>query len=458
VDFYQNHLAKFVYGGGVITVDELCTSMLALALSNLCGRQKVLGRAQKQLGLILCKNQPEALAAYITALQLGQAVMLLEATLSDLLLERIVHSYSPSWIVSPSSVKTFEGYEPVYNNNNWILQHCCNHFSLDIHADLAVLLFTSGSTGSPKTVRLSFSNLQANAIAISSYLNLTSSDKPITTLPISYSYGLSIVNSHLLVGASLVLTDASLASREFWQLFKDERVTSLAGVPFTYQVFARLHPEQLPLDSLDTLTQAGGRLSKDLTQYFSNFAQQRGLRFFVMYGQTEATARISYVPPNLLANKVGSIGIAIPGGQLRLDGSGELLYEGPNVMMGYAESKEDLAKGDELHGLLRTGDLAYRDDDGFYFLQGRIKRFVKLNGKRVSLDSVECSLEESLNCPVAVTGVDDKISIYVADSVTEDLVRMTIRNIFNFHRSTYSIRFIQDLPLTSSGKKDYSSL
>jgi acyl-CoA synthetase (AMP-forming)/AMP-acid ligase II len=333
--------------------------------------------------------------------------------------------------------------------------HLCDYA---IHPDLAVLLSTSGSTGSPKAVRLSYANLQANARSIAEYLELKPGDRAITTLPFSYSYGLSVINSHLLAGASVVLTDAGLTSREFWTQFQTHTVTSFAGVPFTYQMLQRLNPEKLPLDSLDTLTQAGGKLTPALTEYFCGLAKRRGWRFFVMYGQTEATARISYVPPRALARKIGSIGIPIPGGSMSIAADGELVFAGPNVMMGYADSKDDLAKGDELHGILHTGDLASQDADGYFFLKGRLKRFVKVHGNRVALDALESALEDAIHAPVAVTGNDEKIAIHTLMHVSEDAVRQTIRDLFGFHGSTYTITLMAELPMTASGKKDYGRL
>ena len=412
----------------------------------------------KELGLILCRNETEPLAAYVSALRLGHAVMLLDAALAEPLVERIVAEYSPAWVVQPATRDCSAGYVAEIRADGWAFARRTDRPTYKIHPELAVLLSTSGSTGSPKAVRLSYANLQANAQSIAEYLELKPRDRAITTLPFSYSYGLSVINSHLLAGASVVLTDAGLTSREFWHQFETHAVTSFAGVPFTYQMLHRLNPDKLPLGTLDTLTQAGGKLSGALTEYFCGLAERRGWRFFVMYGQTEATARISYVPPHSLPSKIGSIGIPIPGGRMSVADDGELVYDGPNVMMGYAEGKDDLGKGDELHGVLRTGDLASRDAEGFFFLQGRIKRFVKIHGNRVGLDALETSLEEALRVPVAVTGVDEKIFIHTTVNVSEGSVRKAIRDLFGFHGSTYSIQLTPELPMTASGKKDYGRL
>ena len=282
--------------------------------------------------------------------------------------------------------------------------------------------------------------------------------KAITSLPFNYSYGMSVANSYFCAGASLVLTDTSIVNREFWDTFACHRVNSLAGVPYTFQMIHRLNPRKLPLDSLQTLTQAGGALNLRLMDYFRELSDEMGWRFFVMYGQTEASPRISYVPPTNLAAKRGSIGIPIPGGKLSVSAEGELIYEGPNVMMGYSESREELSKGDELHGRLATGDLASQDEDGYFFLHGRLKRFVKVFGNRISLDDIEQKLETELGKPVAAIGEDDKINIFLDGKDFFDKARSVLTGLFHLHATTFSIHALEALPFTSSGKKDYAKL
>ena len=194
-----------------------------------------------------------------------------------------------------------------------------------------------------------------------------------------------------------------------------------------------------------------------LIEYYSKLSEKNGWRFFVMYGQTEATARISYVPPEKLSRKIGSIGIAIPNGKLSLQ-DGELLYEGPNVMMGYAENRSDLSKGDDLCGRLATGDLATVDEDGYFYLQGRIARFIKIHGNRINLDDVEYHLENSLNHAVAVTGEDGLLRVYVTPNIEIETVKKNIIELFALHSSTYKIHTIKTIPVTTSGKKDYGQL
>lgn len=213
------------------------------------------------------------------------------------------------------------------------------------------------------------------------------------------------------------------------------------------------------LPSLRTLTQAGGRLDAAVVTRLEQMGRERGWRFFVMYGQTEAAPRIAYVPPERLTDKAGSIGIAIPGGHLELDEqTGELIYSGPNVMLGYAESRDDLEKGDELHGRLRTGDLARRDADGFHVIVGRAKRFLKIFGRRVSLDEVETLVRQHGGGPAACVGEDDRLRIAVEDTAVGDAVGRVLTDILKIHPSAFRVRTVTALPRFASGKLDYQSV
>jgi acyl-coenzyme A synthetase/AMP-(fatty) acid ligase len=346
-----------------------------------------------------------------------------------------------------------------------IAQQSCNEA---IFSDTAVLLSTSGTTGSPKLIRLSYSNLQANAEAITQYLGITSDETPVTSLPLSYSYGLSVVNSHLLAGSNLLCTNASLMTKDFWEQFTKHRCSSFAGVPFSYAMLERLRFEQMTL--LRTITQAGGRLAPEKIRLFADIAKRKDFRFFVMYGQTEATARISYVPSERLCDKIGSIGIPIPGGHLALQQNGqvitaphqegELVYTGPNVMLGYAESRASLALGDEQQGTLYTGDLGHRDADGYFYVTGRLKRFVKIFGLRLNLDEVEKMLESALGRPVACVGTDDVLHVTVESPSDHDVqeARTRVTSLYKLHYSAVDVRRIESLPVTTSGKKDYHAI
>ncbi|MDR5013050.1 AMP-binding protein [Aeromonas veronii] len=332
-----------------------------------------------------------------------------------------------------------------------------------LHPELAMLLPTSGSTGSCKWVRLSRTNLDANAAAIAEYLTLNGGERAITSLPLFYSFGMSVLNSHLLAGASLVSCTASPLERQFWDEVNLHQVTSVAGVPFTFQMLNRLRFDWARYPSLMTLTQAGGRLEPALAKQFAEQAAALGRRFFVMYGQTEAAPRIAWLAHDEVMIAPDAIGRAIPGGRLSLrhesgfpDGEGELVYEGPNVMLGYAERPEDLARGRDMDALF-TGDLARCDEAGRFYLTGRLNRFLKLFGKRVSLAEVEAWLQgRGYSC--AATGRDDRLLVAIeADACPSDALQLELARWLMVPPS--SVRIYQHhLPRRSNMKIDYPAL
>jgi acyl-CoA synthetase (AMP-forming)/AMP-acid ligase II len=302
------------------------------------------------------------------------------------------------------------------------------HGGHELHPELALLLSTSGSTGSPKLVRLSHRNLASNAASIAEYLGLSAGDRGITSLPLHYCYGLSVLHSHLLVGASVVLTNTSVVDRCFREALFALGVTNLAGVPHTFEMLERTSPDDLASSSLRLLTQAGGRMAPEAVTRWARRCEGWGADFYVMYGQTEATARIAYMPPDVVRRRPEAIGRAIPGGSLELrpvDGVptnvGELVYHGANVMMGYAQDTDDLALGHTLDELA-TGDLArYHADDDVYEIVGRRSRLVKPFGLRIDLEEVESQLTSSAVGELAVAGDDERIVVHAPGSDIDQL-------------------------------------
>lgn len=242
----------------------------------------------KELILILCQNTIDILATYISAMNSKHAVMLINEGINHELLANIIKTYQPKWIIG---LKSHEGYEI---NENQLIR--TKEIVTNIHPDLAILLSTSGTTGSQKFVRLSYDNIRVNAESIIEYLKINQNERAVMNLPLSYSYGMSIVNSHLLAGASILLTDESVMEKSFWELVKKHKATSIAGVPFTYQMLQRIGFTKMELPYLKTMTQAGGRLNEKLVKHFAEYAKEQNKRFYIMYGQTEAAPRISYIP------------------------------------------------------------------------------------------------------------------------------------------------------------------
>jgi len=327
---------------------------------------------------------------------------------------------------------------------------------------------TSGSTGSPQTVRLSNLNLISNTRSIADYFKIKKKDKTITTLPMSYTLGLSIINTHLIRGASITLTDFSIVQKQFWNLINDNKITTFTGVPFTFETLKKIISVKNHFSSLKYITQAGGKLSKDLVEYFFKFFKKKKIKFFVMYGQTEACARMSFLNYKKIRLNPESIGEVIPGGKFsivddkglkinKVNVSGELVYTGDNVSLGYAAGYKDLIKKDENNKVLKTGDIAYRNKKNLFFITGRKKRIIKINGIRINLDSIENKFKkENLDC--ICTGKDDKLEIYCIKSKFSDRIFEKIISKLKIRQSNYKLSFINKIPRNQSGKIMYKNL
>ncbi len=420
------------------------------------------------LAFCLCNNDLPSLLAYLGCLERGVVPLLLPGGLDKGRLLGLIDVYRPKYLfhrrpdledLSGTSIGRYDAY---------ILVMMANGGGYPLHPDLALLLTTSGSTGSHKLVRLTLDNLLANADSIVDYLQIDEGERAVTTLPMHYSYGLSVINSHLRAGATVLLNDCSVMERGFWDQVQRDGATSIAGVPYTYEMLLRLGIGRLKMPAVRTMTQAGGRLSPDRIRRVAEACAARNIRFFTMYGQTEATARIAYLPCQDTLARAGSIGKPIPRGSLWLEDEGgnritvpgtrgELIYAGPNVCLGYASSWRDLAAGDDNHGRLRTGDLAEVDEEGYFTLVGRASRFIKVFGNRVALDDVEAILNQ-LDFTVAVTGIDDRIDVFLEGHAVPDELRIKLAAILGLNPAAIALSALDRLPRLESGKIDYTAL
>ena len=414
--------------------------------------------------VLLCMNRVETVFDYLAALTAGLAVIPLDAGIDPARLKYILDTYSPEWVLGSPAGSQYENFAQfdVSRFRNVAIEKLpptC--------PDLAILLSTSGSTGSPKMVRLTAANISANTESISASLRLSEHDRAITTMPLHYSYGLSVLNTHLAAGASVVISQASVVDTEFWDAVDKYSVTSFAGVPYTFAMLKRLRYSPAKTPSVKKVTQAGGRLDPDSITYFNTLFDEQGIEFFIMYGQTEAGPRISCLPPERLADKLGSAGIVMSGGQIHIgelgnrgavNDPGEVIYVGPNVMLGYANSRLDLTCEDSNKGVLHTGDIGYLDDEGFLFITGRLKRIAKLFGARVSLDEVEALLS-SLG-PVAAVGGEDKLHVHhqCLDQENVTTARKDLSLKLHVPLAAVLMHSETDFPVLPNGKVDYRTL
>ena len=416
----------------------------------------------------LCKNTVGSVIGYLGFVEKKAVPVMLNSKIDKELLDNLLETYKPAYLWIPKENTENYPYEKVYELFDYVLLKTDNEI-YPINDKLQLLMTTSGSTGSPKLVRYKKGNLEANAKNVALAFGWTSEERPVCDLGMQYTMGLNVINTHLYVGATLLLTTYNLFSGEFWDYIRAEKATNFTGVPFSYDIFYRLHFERMDLPYLTTLSQGGGKLTDARFKQLADYAERTGKRFIASFGTTETSARMACLPADLAASKIGSIGRAIPEGELFLvdtEGNliedvvaeGEMCYKGPNVTMGYAVCKEDLEKDDEFNGVYHTGDLAKRDEDGCYYVTGRLSRFLKLLSYRGSLDQTERMIQQEFGIECACAGTDQRMNIYVTDeSKSKEIVDFLCDKLGMF-KTLFRVFVIDEILRNDSGKIQYKKL
>lgn len=413
----------------------------------------------------MCENSAGSLLGYLAFESNGQIPLLLAATLDRQLLNNLDETYLPAyyWMpkteVMPGDV-IFEAYEYVLIKTK--------HQVYPVNDKLSMLLTTSGSTGSPKLVRHKYGNLEANAANVAKVFGWSPDERGICDLPMNYTMGLNVINSHLVVGASVIMLKANLMDPDFWEFVKDNEGTNFCGVPFSYEIMRRIGFNKMELPKLTTLAEGGGKLTDKMFKWIAQYAVDNNKRFCATFGTSETSARMAFLDPTVALERIGSIGKAIPNGELFLadekkneDGTydGELGYRGPNVTMGYATCKDDLLKDDEFCGEYLTGDIAKRDEDGFYYIIGRKKRFLKLFGLRVGLDETERILKtEFPTSDFVCLGNDKKMTIFTTEAGIVDEIIPFISSKTHLHNSAFGVVCLNEIPRNEYGKVKFADL
>lgn len=423
---------------------------------------------ERELVFCLCENKVGALAGFLSFYDNRDVCLLLSAHIDRGLLDSLYSTYHPSYIWMPSILQNQFGFVEVYSSHGFSL---CKTGCVapDMHPELSMLMTTSGTTGSPKLVRHKYGNIESNAKNVATVFGWTTEDKGIIDLPMQYTMGLNVITSHIYAGATIMLLEANLLSPQYWKFIKEHEGTNFTGVPYSYEILSKLRFQRMDLPHLHTLAEGGGKLSDAQFESFAKYAEEKGKRFFATFGTTETSARLAYLPPQDAVTHIGSIGTAIPEGKLFLvdeNGSeitvpgieGELRYEGPNVTMGYGTCVEDLKNGDEFCGTYNTGDIAKFDKDGYFYIVGRKKRFLKLFGLRVSLDQSEKIIKETFNIECACTGTDQQMYIYITDESYVDKVKKTFVEKTGLVSKCFEVIYIENIPRFDSGKINYKAL
>lgn len=423
---------------------------------------------ERELVFCLCENKIGALGGFLALYDCKDVCLLLSAHIDRGLLNTLFQTYMPSYFWMPDSLVVEFGYKVIYNYKGFVLCKTGNK-APEMHPELSMLMTTSGTTGSPKLVRHKYGNIESNAKNVATVFGWTENERGIIDLPMQYTMGLNVINSHLYAGATVLLLEANLMSPKYWSFIKEQKGTNFTGVPFSYEILNRLRFGRMDLPYLTTLAEGGGKLSDTLFKTFADYAKEKGKRFFATFGTTETSARLAFLPPECATTHIGSIGKAIPEGKLILvdengqeiteaDVEGELRYEGPNVTMGYGTCIEDLIKGDEFCGVYETGDLAKKDTEGFFYIVGRKKRFLKLFGLRVSLDQSERIISGHFGVECACTGDDTKMRIYITHEELKDAVRQLISEKTGLISASFEVKVIESIPHFESGKINYREL
>lgn len=434
--------------------------------------EELVGNIEERcLAFVLCTNTIGSLVGYTAFLNHEIVPIMIDEKLDSGMMLQLMKEYKPRYIWCPEKETIhFDNLDEKYHAFDYVLLETRFPEYYELNSQLGLLLTTSGSTGSPKLVRQSYDNMKSNTESIIEYLSIDSKEVTITTLPMHYTYGISIINTHLYVGATVVLTTKSIIQKDFWEAFNAEGITSFGGVPYTYELLSKLNFFNMDLPKLRYMTQAGGKLSPELHKKVAEYALETKKEFVVMYGQTEATARMAYLPADKSLEKYGSMGIAIPNGRFELydvdenvildpETAGELVYYGDNVTLGYAECGKDLIKGDERFGKLITGDMAKFDDDGYFYIVGRKKRFLKIYGSRVNLDEVERMIRSEFPDTDSVCGgVDDKLYVYVTDDSFKSAIKTYVKEKTKINPVAIKMKVIEEIPRSESGKILYNKL
>ena len=403
----------------------------------------------------------EFIILYTYLLNNNHPVLILDNKIKKNELYNLTNKFKPDYILINSNEVKHPKYlkNKLFKNYNFFLNVKKN--KLKLNSKLTILLPTSGSMSEIKFVRCSLQNLKSNTRSIIKYLKINSSSRSVTSLPLNYVYGLSVLNTHLYAGGSIILSNQSIIQKKFWSVIKKYKCNNLNFVPYTYDLINKIGKLKSLLNlNLRFLTSAGDNLDILMINRIRNLNNKK-IPFYRMYGQAEATSRISYVPPKYFHEPL-CIGVPIPGGKIFIDKKhkSQIIYKGQNVTLGYAKSFLDLKKGDKNKGIIKTGDSGYKGKNNLFYLKSRIKRMKKIYGKNYNLSEIEKFLKQKLKLDICVTGSKkpDLLNIFCTDKLNKKNIFLVIFLKFSILRENIKIYKIKEFPMTISKKISYKNL
>ncbi len=425
---------------------------------------------KRSLVLIITSNSFAPIISYIAGVKNDFVSILVDIKTNEQNITNIIKSYKPAFLILPknNSFKFSKNKKLVYSFYDYSIIKRINSRKIIINKELSVLMPTSGSMGSQKFVKISKKNLKSNAESIIKYLSINSKDRSITNMPFSYSYMLSIINTHLESGGSIMVTNSTMLQKEFWIELVKSKISIFNGVPYIYEILIRLGLEKFDMSHIKIFTQAGGKLNEQYVRKLIKFCKIKNKKFIVMYGQTEASPRMTYLDWKNCENKIGSIGKAIPFTKIWISDDqkkkikkpfqiGELTFSGKNVSSGYAHKWSDLNNKYKKKNILYTGDLAYFDKERFFYIKGRKNRIFKVFGNRINLDEVELRMKKK-KFDVAVKEINNKLNIFYERSYSKIKIVKILNDIIEQNKFEFNCIKVKKFPRTNSGKINYQNL
>ena len=419
-----------------------------------------INNGSKNIIFLFIDNTKESILFFYELIKNNNVPVLLSPDLDEKFIKTLIDKYEPNFILTLSNLNIYKkDFKKVKKFTQYYLFEEKKRKEHHIYKDLCLLMSTSGTTGSPKLVKLSYESIYHNTKSICKFLKINNSDTTITTLQPHYTFGLSIINTHLYSRAKIIMNKSSFLEKNFWDKFSKYKINSFGGVSFMYEILKKIRFENMNLDNVKYITHAGGKLNSNLHRYILKICKEQNIKFITMYGQTEATSRISYLNSKYSQKKISSIGKAIPGGKMFFEknkNEGEIYYKGKNIMNGYAYNLRDLSYKEDIK-ILKTGDYGWKDKDGFFYIKGRKDRFIKNFGHRINLDEIDSLLKDKGY--TTATKYDGKFfKIFHNKNYNFDNIKKIISSKLYINKKYILEKKINIMPMTTSGKIKYSSL